>query len=164
MPVLADGDPFFLLGMGVSYDGIGSALIRESSFGIWKAGHRCPDVYLTPALETGARRLYSVLSRGYGQHLILRIGQHDGTSRGGSGESKAGDSRVRTIRVAPRGASEGGKDAAVSPDAAGFWADWVRPGDAHVVVVRPDMYVGYVGTDEGATEYLSYLEGCNASQ
>jgi phenol 2-monooxygenase (NADPH) len=154
----------YITGMGVSYDALGSALVRESSVGIWRAGHRCPDVYLTPALEQGsARRLYSTLSRGYGKHLILRIGQHDDVGRGGSLEHKAGSHRARTIRVLARGAD--GADAATSPDVEEiFWADWVRATDSHTVVVRPDMYVGFVGTDEGAAEYLSYLEGPSASQ
>ncbi|KAH6674038.1 FAD monooxygenase [Plectosphaerella plurivora] len=156
----------YITGMGVSYDAVGSALVRDSSVGIWKAGHRCPDVYLTPALKQGgARRLYSILSRGYGKHLILRIGQHDDVGRGGSEEDtehRAGSHRARTFRILPRDAA--GKDAATSPSVEVFWADWVRASDNHTVVVRPDMYVGFVGSDEGAAECLSYLEGPDASQ
>ncbi|KAL9946835.1 hypothetical protein ACHAQF_002735 [Verticillium nonalfalfae] len=144
----------YITGMGVSYDGIGSKLIHDSSVGIWTAGHRCPDLYLMPTLDAEAKRLYSLLS--YGRHLILHVGRPE--SRAGGEANKAiSDGVARTFRVLPR--PEGAEaHADVSPGVEVFWANWVRPTDNYVVIVRPDLYVGFVGNnDQEWRNYLSYL-------
>ncbi|KAM0277091.1 hypothetical protein ACHAQH_006099 [Verticillium albo-atrum] len=144
----------YITGMGVSYDGIGSALVHDSSVGTWTAGHRCPDLYLMPTLDGEAKRLYSLLS--YGKHLILQVGRPD-TRAGGESSKAISGGVARTFRVLPR-TEAADISAGGSPDVEVFWANWVRPTDSYVVVVRPDMYVGFVG--EGGQEwreYLSYL-------
>ncbi|KAI1212016.1 FAD binding domain-containing protein [Annulohypoxylon truncatum] len=65
----------YITGMGVSYDGIGSEIIAESERGIWKAGKRCPDIWVTPIGSNEATRLYSITS--YGKYLILFLGAQD---------------------------------------------------------------------------------------
>ncbi|KAG7106357.1 Aromatic hydroxylase fmpF like protein [Verticillium longisporum] len=144
----------YITGMGVSYDGIGSKLIHDSSVGIWTAGHRCPDLYLMPTLDAEAKRLYSLLS--YGRHLILHVGRPESRA-GGEANRAISDGVARTFRVLPR--PEGVEaHADVSPGVEVFWANWVRPTDNYVVIARPDLYVGFVG-DNGQEwrNYLSYL-------
>lgn len=137
--------------MGVSYDGIGSKLIHDSSVGIWTAGHRCPDLYLMPTLDAESKRLYSLLS--YGRHLILHVGRPESRA-GGVANRAISDGVARTFRVLPR--PEGAEaHADVSPGVEVFWPNWVRPTDNYVVIVRPDLYVGFVEDD--SQEWRNYL-------
>ncbi|KAM0324903.1 hypothetical protein ACHAQA_007869 [Verticillium albo-atrum] len=144
----------YITGMGVSYDGIGSALVHDSSVGTWTAGHRCPDVYVMPALDVEAKRLYSLLS--YGKHLILLVGK-PAARVGGAPDKAVSRDVARTFRVLPRGVDPE-TSAEDSPDVEVFWANWVRPTDSYVVIVRPDMYIGFAGEgDQGWPDHLSYL-------
>ncbi|RXG43918.1 hypothetical protein VDGE_09874 [Verticillium dahliae] len=142
----------YITGMGVSYDGIGSKLIHDSSVGLWTAGHRCPDLYLMPTLDAEAKRLYSLLS--YGRHLILHVGRPESRA-GGVANRAISDGVARAFRVLPR--PEGAEaHADVSPGVEVFW--WIRPTDNYVVIVRPDLYVGFVEDDSQEwRNYLSYL-------
>ncbi|GKT87589.1 FAD monooxygenase [Colletotrichum tofieldiae] len=144
----------YITGMGVSYDGTGSPLIHESSRGIWTAGRRCPDVLLTPASASEPRRLYELVAGKYGKHLVLRIG------RPSNGAALSGDLEelARLFNVVPHQAESRRAGVDGSPAAeAQFTADWAADDDDFTVVVRPDMYIGYVGQGEGWRDYLSYL-------
>lgn len=136
--------------MGVAYDESGSALVSESEHGIWKAGRRCPDIVLSrPGFPNESRRLYSTLA--YGFSII---------SCGGSLDWSSFDGKIATYRLLSAGeaSSEVGSTS-------GGQASWtfasseVQPDERFVVVVRPDTYIGYVGTEPGASEYLSRLLG-----
>ncbi|KAF3347306.1 Cutinase 1 [Verticillium dahliae VDG2] len=128
-----------------------SPLIHDSSVGIWTAGHRCPDLYLMPTLDAEAKRLYSLLS--YGRHLILHVGRPESRA-GGVANRAISDGVARTFRVLPR--PEGAEaHADVSPGVEVFWPNWVRPTDNYVVIVRPDLYVGFVEDD--SQEWRNYL-------
>ncbi|KAI1409841.1 FAD binding domain-containing protein [Hypoxylon sp. FL1857] len=140
----------YITGMGVSYDGIGSELITESERGIWKAGRRCPDIWLTQAEKHEAFRLYSEIA--YGKYLVLFLGRQDirivhrnictyfflRPKDGGENESN--------------GHSNGSEDQVHV-----FSSEVVTAGDNFVVVVRPDMYIGYVGEGDGWKGYLEQL-------
>ncbi|KAF6842779.1 FAD monooxygenase [Colletotrichum musicola] len=138
----------YITGMGVSYDGSGSPLIEESTHGIWKAGRRCPDVYLVPSGQQEPKRLYEVLAGQYGKHVVLKIG-------GDSTTPASADGVARVFRVAPHNAE--GRTTAADADVVEFSAEWAKEDDEFVVVVRPDMYIGYVGESEGWKTYLAYL-------
>ncbi|KAI2464393.1 FAD binding domain-containing protein [Annulohypoxylon bovei var. microspora] len=140
----------YITGMGVSYDGVGSELIAESERGIWKAGKRCPDIWLTPIGSNEATRLYSILS--YGKYLIFSLGEQDVQTLFGdictyfilrpSDEAQTGTN----------GHSNGSKD-----QLSVFSSDVVTVEDNFVIVVRPDMYIGYVGEGDGWKGYLEQI-------
>ncbi|KZL84342.1 fad monooxygenase [Colletotrichum incanum] len=145
-----DGDD----GMGVSYDGTGSPLIHESSRGIWTAGRRCPDVSLTPASDEEPKRLYDLVSSKYGKHLVLKIGRRSN----GPALSGGLQELVRLFNVVPHQAEPRRTGVDGSPATDSFYtADWAADDDDFTVVVRPDMYIGYVGQGDGWRDYLSYL-------
>ena len=89
--------------------------------------------------------MYSTVS--YGQFSILAIG--------GTLETKWPDLHVPLARytITPTD----GRDTTI--DAAGltFTSGEVESNEHFVVVVRPDMYIGYVGGEEEASSYLSNL-------
>lgn len=134
------------LGMGVSYDGTGSDLIRSSEHDIWKAGKRCPDLVL---FELGAelpRRLYSIVP--YGKFLILQMGDQPCRRHLPEGMS---------VYLSIRGAARVDGQLLCQDETAGpgFYSEIVQQGDSYIVVVRPDMYVGYVGNEVGVDRYMS---------
>ncbi|KAJ0326660.1 hypothetical protein COL922a_013570 [Colletotrichum nupharicola] len=132
----------YITGMGVSYDGTGSPLVEGTTAGFWTAGRRCPHVYLTPSSEQEPKRLYELVAGKYGKHLVLKIGRQEAS---GAAPADGLKDVARFFRVIPHKAEPL------------FSAEWVGEDDEFVVVVRPDMYIGYVGQGEGWKEYLAYL-------
>ncbi|KAL1641858.1 hypothetical protein SLS61_009965 [Didymella pomorum] len=49
----------FITGMGVQYSGLESPLVRESEHGVWKAGYRVPDLWLSNSEGEAADELES---------------------------------------------------------------------------------------------------------
>lgn len=135
----------YITGMGVSYDEVGSELIHVSSRGLWIAGKRCPDLELTPVAGTSqeATRLYSIVD--YGKYLVLSIG---GQLEEGS-TSKFGDI-TRALTLLPASS-----DGAPQPTGEAFRSELIGADESFTVVIRPDMYIGYVGTGNGWTDYLA---------
>ena len=130
--------------MGVAYSQTGSSLVHGSSNGIWKTGERCPDIYLTSVKARKSQRLYTIVS--YGQVLILSIG-------GSQDSSFVGKDKSRLLTILPtRGCGDGRVD-----DTCTFMSDYVVPGKDFVVVVRPDLYIGYVGDIQGAHLYAKRI-------
>ncbi|KAK8862794.1 3-hydroxybenzoate 4-monooxygenase [Apiospora arundinis] len=169
----------YVTGMGVAYNGIGSPLVVESEQGIWKAGKRCPDFTLTKARYPTCghkfpeqQRLYSMVS--YGRFLVLVLGDRDGQTA----DYEWGiwhvpdvfvllpprDPATKTNTAADiRANNESGSSANLSADSVAdysdttdlvFESDVVNPDDSFVVVVRPDMYIGYVGDCGGSHKYM----------
>lgn len=130
--------------MGVAYDAIGSPLVTESEQGIWKAGRRCPDVVLQSAEQTEPQRLYSTVR--YGKFLVISLG---GPLQNSWSEFQ---DKVKPYCIVPTGQSLSG---AVKSGAPTFECEQVKPDEKLVVVVRPDMYIGYVGTEEDSKSFLS---------
>lgn len=119
--------------MGVSYDGLGSELITESERGLWKAGKRCPELFLKRSGTEEAIRLYSMLN--YGNYLILSVGGS------GNHEYKGQLSGPSTqLRLLPPGSASESSDDSV------FISELVSSDDNFTVIVRPDMYISEVIT------------------
>lgn len=123
--------------MGVNYNEFVTPLVQGVEQGIWKPGYRCPDVTLhTDAGE--ATRLYANVS--YGHFIVLSIGKR----------MPADLVPSVVYNILPH-------DTGNQSDTGDFTTDWVTAEDSLVVVVRPDMYVGYVGCgieDQGWKVYL----------
>lgn len=132
--------------MGVDYGQFSTPLVQGVEHGIWKPGYRCPDVIITKGCGE-ATRLYSNVS--YGNFIVLSIGTHLGTqpvsatiytilpteTAGGTQECNEGKGWDKT-----------------------FTADWVEANTSHVVVVRPDMYIGCVSNGVKDEAWRAYLE------
>lgn len=120
--------------MGVSYDAIGSELVTESATGLWKAGKRCPELFLKKPGDDQTIRLYSMLN--YGKYLLLSIG---GSDKHGLHGKLSGLVTDLTL-LAPGSVSKNSDDGV-------FISETINSDDNMVVVVRPDMYIGFVGND-----------------
>ncbi|KAM0210893.1 hypothetical protein ACHAQD_006645 [Fusarium lateritium] len=132
-------------GMGINYNEYATPLVQGEEQGIWKPGYRCPDVIITNG-SGETTRLYENVS--YGDFVVLSIGKH----------LPAGSVSAPVYTILPNGTINGNcGDAKDEYYERVFTADWVKSGDSQVVVVRPDMYLGYVGNgveDEGWKAYL----------
>jgi hypothetical protein len=132
--------------MGVAYDTMGSPIVEESEYGIWKAGRRCPDVVLSKPDSDGDIWLYSQVT--YGKYLILAIGDHPE-------QALAHEDVAVLFNILPSSATA---DSVVTSKVRTFTADWTGADESYAVVVRPDMYIGYVGADiESCQRYLDRL-------
>ncbi|KAK7423359.1 hypothetical protein QQX98_001150 [Neonectria punicea] len=143
----------YITGLGVSYDGLSSPLVKESQHDIWKAGDRCPDIIMTPASGVESIRLYTMAT--YGKFLVLFIGKH---LESAFDYGSVTDSYH--ILPADEQTEQQGQTGEFQTTAVGkrFTADWVKVEDSFVVVVRPDMYIGYVTSDDDSwTQYLADL-------
>ncbi|KAH6609979.1 FAD monooxygenase [Trichoderma cornu-damae] len=136
------------IGMGVAYDAMGSPIVENSEHGVWKAGKRCPDVVLSKPEGDGEIWLYSQVT--YGKYLVLAIGNHP--------EQAHAHADVAVLfNILPSSATLESVLATTSKVGT-FTADWADPEESFAVVVRPDMYVGYVGADiESCQQYLDRL-------
>lgn len=141
----------FITGMGVQYSGLSSPLVRESEHGIWKAGHRAPDLWLSDS-KGDAVRLYQKLI--YGRYLLIIVGA------GTRAVEVQQPEFVTLLRLTSLKAKSIGLDKSedvveeeVHPDA--FGCSWVKRAEEYAVLVRPDCYVEFVGTVD---EVLGYTE------
>lgn len=157
----------YVTGMGVAYDGLGSPLVVESERGIWKAGRRCPDVEMQfcgpddPELARDSFRLYqAVRVFGYGHFLLLVIGNQSHAAP--ALEHQFGGEVAIAVTLVWPGAIP---SLTVSSEQGGFlypreWSfvtDAVGPHDSFMVVVRPDLYIGYVGDKDGLLDYMANI-------
>lgn len=134
--------------MGVAFDGINSPLIIESEHGIWQAGRRCPDIVLRATEHTNETRLYSTVK--YGQFSVLSVGAalNEGwpnlpisLARYTIFSADRSEYRVSCGTISGKGLTFESPDVALD--------------ERCVAVVRPDMYVGFVGSKAEAISYLS---------
>lgn len=127
----------YITGMGVAYDESGSPIVKASEAGIWKAGFRCPDV---PLVSDDKKETWLYKEVQYGKYLVLNIGLPAVSDFGFN-------KHVTTIDVQKPGS-----------DATQFTGGWIQEDDSAMVVVRPDMYIGYVAKDaEDCKAYLATL-------
>ena len=133
--------------MGIAYDGLGSSLVWESEKGIWKAGRRCPDICLTRPGESIARRLYSLVS--YGKFLVLMVG------RSQEWDESYGDIAT-CVAIEPPSSAPGSslRGEKMQKMTQLISEDFATAGDQFQVVIRPDMYIGFVGEGKGWKDYL----------
>ncbi|KMU75794.1 FAD monooxygenase [Coccidioides immitis RMSCC 3703] len=132
--------------MGIAYHDLGSPAVRESEVGIWKAGRACPDILLTTPGASESRYLYSIVT--YGKYMVLVAGDH-------GGHFNTFKSLVRWLRILPKADEQNchlNGESELS-----YLAEVVKEGENYAIVVRPDMYIAYAGTAEGATEYLAEI-------
>lgn len=134
--------------MGISYEGLSSPFVQESSHGIWRAGYRCPDFVLTNG-SGNKRWLYQIVS--YGKFIIITVGADTGAP------SRLPNLATK-ITLLPECADGGGseKSASALEQNNTYTADWLKGDKSYVVAVRPDMYVGMV--DESLDKVCSWLE------
>ncbi|KAK7921486.1 FAD monooxygenase [Apiospora marii] len=158
----------YITGMGVAYDGMGSPLVVESEQGIWKAGRRCPDLevqFASPHFPGPTRdtyRLYETArSFGYGRFLLLVIGHHSHAAPTLDWQFRSVANAVTLVwpgailsLTDPNKAPRGGFH---YPGEWSFVTDAVGPDDSFMVVVRPDLYIGYVGDIEGLLSYMAKI-------
>lgn len=136
----------YITGMGITYSGLESEIVQEGGTGAWKAGNPCPDFDLVVAGDSTPKRLYNAVK--YGSFLFLVKG--DITDHVG----KFGK-LVTDIKLVPKHAIEG---SAGGDKALVYATDFVADDDSFTAaVVRPDMYVGYSGSVDGAVKYLEQL-------
>lgn len=145
----------YITGMGVTYGEFGSPLVKASEHGIWKAGNRCPDMVLSKS-DGMKTRLYTEVT--YGKFIVLQIGANvAATTTLGFSDMAVPYSihpQADTTDAPTRGFHSDAENAVHT-----YTADWVSEDDDGVyVVVRPDMYLGYVGRDvEEVKQYLGEL-------
>ncbi|KAK8038648.1 hypothetical protein PG993_007059 [Apiospora rasikravindrae] len=160
----------YITGMGVNYDRLDSPLVVQSERGIWKAGNQCPDLELTTCftsrLEPGEIRLYAMVTHtiNYGSFLLLDVGtkSHDPYAFYGQHPRqfiKAVHLVCPSTAAAAREASGSNDSWLIKPELEAFESEMVMPEDSFTVVVRPDMYIGYVGDKEGVMAYLTKVLG-----
>lgn len=141
----------FITGMGVQYAQLASPLVRESERGVWKAGHRAPDLWLSGAGGEPVR-LYQKLV--YGRYLLVVVGA---TGRAVEVQSSAFITLLRLTGLKARevGVQKRGEDVEeeeeVLPEA--FGCSWVKRGEQYAVLVRPDCYVEFVGDVDEVLEH-----------
>jgi phenol 2-monooxygenase len=139
----------YITGMGITYSGLESEIVQESGTGAWKAGNPAPDfdvVIAGDATPATPKRLYSSVK--YGNFLFLVKGDtSDHVGKFGK--------LVTDIKLVPKHAIQekaGGDKALV------YGTDFVADDDSFTAaVVRPDMYIGYSGSVDGAVKYLEQL-------
>ncbi|KAF4341464.1 3-(3-hydroxy-phenyl)propionate 3-hydroxycinnamic acid hydroxylase [Fusarium beomiforme] len=135
----------FITGMGVNYSEYATPLVQGIDHGIWKPGYRCPDVVMTTTSGKTTRLYQSVA---YGEFIVLAVGKRLST----------GAVSAPVYSILPDQATNGHVESDQDRDCdKTFTADWVKNEDLLIVIVRPDMYVGYVGTAEAAA-WKSYLD------
>jgi hypothetical protein len=132
--------------MGVDYGQFSTPLVHGLERGIWKPGYRCPDVIITKG-SGEATRLYSNVS--YGRFIVLSIGTHL--------DIEPVSATIYTIL--PKEMVSGGNGYSKCKDCdETFTADWVEARTSHVVVVRPDMYIGCVSNGTKDEAWRAYLQ------
>ncbi|PIG87636.1 monooxygenase [Aspergillus arachidicola] len=133
----------YITGMGVSYSST-TPLVVDSSYGDFVAGNRCPDLWVTklPVISSQANteelspmRLYELF--GYGKFKVLFIGNE----KPASFEQAIGLQQKAEIWHIHD------QDHRLTTLTHEFSAEWVKSDEGAVVVVRPDLYIGYVGKD-----------------
>ncbi|PYI07914.1 monooxygenase [Aspergillus sclerotiicarbonarius CBS 121057] len=139
----------YITGMGVAYSAA-TPLVIDSSHGNFVAGKRCPDLWVTMLPETSyhpaanhpvQRRLYELFP--YGKFKILFLGNEDPAAFDPQAIKWQNQVEVWYIH---------NQNQRLSTIIHEYGADWVDPDQGVVVVVRPDLYIGYVGKD--VTAYL----------
>lgn len=145
--------------MGVAYDGLGSSAVIESNQGIWTAGKRCPDILISRVGGQDAeKRLYSQVP--YGKFLIL----HLGAAR--APQARFEDEAVH-FTLLPQGTQHEGSDDQKETwfsDEQIFPSEVVSGESNLVVVVRPDLYIGYVGDGDWLKTSKGSLVDCFLGQ
>ena len=150
----------------MAYDGMGSPLVVESEQGIWKGGRRCPDLELqlcgphVPGPTRDSCRLYEVVRTfGYGRFILLVIGHHSHAAPFLDRHFQAVANAVTLVwpGAIPSLMVSHAPGGFLYPGEWSYVTDVVGPDDSFMVVVRPDLYIGYVGDMSGLLRYMSTI-------
>lgn len=146
----------YITGMGVAYDGVGSELVQAAGCGggggvgeslsCWTAGRRCPDVRLV-GRDGQESRIYSLAE--YGKFSVILFGRENLETE----TAWPGASNATFYKVLPAGSP-----VLAEAPGKGIWSavePVVGERDSFAVVVRPDMYIGFVGEGDGWKSYLA---------
>lgn len=144
----------FITGMGVKYDGLQSPFVVESQRGIFKAGERCPDLWLEESSKKEVIRLYQKLI--YGRYVLLLINGHLDPPQNQVKENVF----LQVLPLKPLQALRAGL--AMVEDGSGddtdegvvFSCSWVKKGQSYAVLVRPDCYIEYVDKRDKVMDYF----------
>lgn len=142
----------FITGMGVHYSDVESPLVHQSEHGVWKAGHRAPDLWLAHPATGDAVRLYQKLT--YGCYFLVLVGAPRNQVQVLE-EQFATLIRLTGLKALGVGARRRDEDAVeeeVHTDAYG--CSWVKRGEEYAVLVRPDCFVEFVGGVERVVAYV----------
>lgn len=153
----------FITGMGVQFAGLESPLVRESERGVWTAGHRAPDLWLSECKTGDAVRLYQRLV--YGRYVLVLVGaaRRNVVVHRPEFLTLLRLERLKAKRIGVENLDEGvgngvggaGEDRVeeeVHDDAYG--CSWAKEGEEYAVLVRPDCYVQFVGGVDEVVEYV----------
>lgn len=138
----------YITGMGVAYDGLGSELIQAGScetLTCWTPGKRCPDVHLM-GKDGQTSRVYSLAE--YGKFGVFLFGKEYLETE----TTWPAPSNALFYKVLPAGSP------ALTGAKKGIWSaiePVVGDSDNFAVVVRPDLYIAFVGEGDSWKSYLA---------
>lgn len=134
--------------MGVAYTNIDSGLVEGCGDGAWQAGCRSPELYLRRPGREAMVRLYELVR--YGQWGVVTV--PEGQERG---KDETSDGRqVARLRLLDH-VTDFTDNLLKRYDGEILEFDLDVNIGAVLVVIRPDLYIGYVGDSAGAEKYLS---------
>jgi phenol 2-monooxygenase len=155
---LIEKNSSFITGMGVQYSNLDSPLVRESEKGVWKAGHRAPDLWLHDKKTQDSIRLYQKMTYGRYMFILVQSTKKIKVTR----LEFMTMVRLESLRSMGVGMErEAEKDEEKTTlDKEAFGCALVKKGEEYAVLVRPDCYVEFVGeVDEGITYIAERLPG-----
>lgn len=146
------------VGMGVCYADTTSPLVTASEHGIWRAGRRCPDIELITAGGLKATRLYSEVS--YGKYITISVGKRQARGSWFAKSAFCIDVLPSSVCASVEKTENRSKSSLDGcKPVKQFTATWVSEEDTFTAVVRPDMYIAYVGDVASCERYLADLFG-----
>lgn len=133
----------FITGMGVDYSSLRSPLVSESHHGVWTAGHRAPDLWLSDPRTGDSVRLYQKFI--YGRYILIIAGPAE-VDVDVEQPQFVSVLRLTALKAAGIGARTFPGDEEVESCALdAYGCSWVKKGEQYAVLVRPDCYVEVVG-------------------
>ncbi|KAH5396620.1 hypothetical protein HBI47_222160 [Parastagonospora nodorum] len=155
---LIEKNSSFITGMGVQYSNLESPLVRESEKGVWKAGHRAPDLWLHDKKTQDSIRLYQKMTYGRYMFILVQSTKMIKVTRPEFMTMVRLDS-LRSMGVGmEREAEKDEGKTTLAKEALG--CALIKKGEEYAVLVRPDCYVEFVGeVDEGITYIAQRLPG-----
>ncbi|KAL6704709.1 hypothetical protein ACN47E_007991 [Coniothyrium glycines] len=133
----------FITGMNVKYDGLHSPLVVESENNIFKAGHRCPDLWLQGSTFESSYRLYEKLI--YGQYTLLLLGSQVSKLDVGEYDDILNQIHLRPLGKVANAIDNRGRCEEVDRPEISYGCSHVRMDDDFGVLVRPDTFIMKVG-------------------
>ncbi|KNG46257.1 FAD/NAD(P)-binding domain-containing protein [Stemphylium lycopersici] len=142
----------FITGMGVSYSDMVSPLVEESARGIFKAGQRCPDLWLQGPGFGDSTRLYQKLL--YGRYILLLAGKAASAQVGEGRPEFLSIIRLRPLHAMSIGVGDVEKNVDEQVDVLNaLHCSWIKRQDDYAVLVRPDCYTEFVADVKSVVQY-----------